>query len=106
MRTPRLPSLCLAIAVLAASAVQAGERAMPVRSIPGHEGHGSRNIILADSGISLQQAEAMAERRFKAKVISRETRQEGDRKIYVLRLYNEKESWIVRVDAKTGQMSR
>jgi uncharacterized membrane protein YkoI len=79
---------------------------MPTRDGLGHEGHGARYISLADSGISIEQAQAMAERRFKAKVISKETRQEGDRKIYVLRLYNEKESWIVRVDAQTGQMSR
>jgi len=104
MTTPRLLKYCLALVLLAAASAQAGERAGPV---PVRDG-GARGdrVIMADSGISMQQAKAMAERRFKAKVISGETRQEGDRKIYVLRLLNDKESYIVRVDAATGAMSR
>lgn len=103
MTTPRLLKYCLALVLLAAASAQAGERAGP---LPVRDGGGRGGRVTADSGISMQQAKAMAERRFKAKVISGETRQEGDRKIYVLRLLNDKESYIVRVDAATGAMSR
>ncbi len=102
MKTPRLPNDCLAFLLLAAASVQAAERAAPV---PVREDARGGRIVLADSGISMAQAKAMAERRFKAKVINEETRQEGNRKIYVLRLLNDKESWVVRVDASTGAMS-
>jgi uncharacterized membrane protein YkoI len=103
MKPPRLLKYCLALVLLAAPWAQAGERTVPV---PAQDGARGGRMILADSGISMQQAKAMAERRFKAKVINEETRQEGNRKIYVLRLLNEKESYIVRVDAATGAMSR
>jgi uncharacterized membrane protein YkoI len=102
MKTPRLLKYCLALLLLASASAQAGWHARPVPARA--EARGGR-IVVAQSGVSLQQAKAMAERRFKAKVISEETRQEGDRKIYVLRLLNDKESWVVRVDASTGAMS-
>jgi uncharacterized membrane protein YkoI len=101
MKTPRLPKFCLAFLLLAAPLAQAGEGTGPS---PSREGSRGGRIVLAE-GISLQQAKSMAERRFRAKVISEEVRQEGDRKIYILRLLNDKESWIVRVDAATGSMS-
>lgn len=102
MKTPRLLKYCLAFLLLASASAHAGWQvtSVPVRD----EARGGR-VVVAQSGISMQQAKAMAERRFKAKVISQETRQEGDRKIYVLRLLNDKESWVVRVDATTGAMS-
>lgn len=62
-----------------------------------------RRIVLADSGISLNQAISMVERRFKARVVRTDVRQEGDRKVYVLRLLNDAGSGqVVRVDAATG----
>jgi uncharacterized membrane protein YkoI len=76
----------------------------------GHGGHGSRHggrIVLAQSGggMSLDQAVAMVEKRFKAKVVRTEVRQDGERKIYVLRLLNdESRVWSVRVDASTGSI--
>jgi uncharacterized membrane protein YkoI len=99
MNTPRLLKFCLAV-LLAAPFAQAGAQP-PTDAREGGRGR----IVLAENGITLQQAKAMAERRFKAKVAGQEVRQEGDRKIYVLRLLNEKESWIVRVDAQTGAMT-
>jgi uncharacterized membrane protein YkoI len=103
MKTPpRLLKFCLAFLLVATASVQAGEGTTPSMARGGSR---SGHIALAEGGISLQQAKSMAERRFKAKVISEETRQEGDRKIYILRLLNDKESWIVRVDAATGSMS-
>jgi uncharacterized membrane protein YkoI len=73
----------------------------------GHEGRHGGRIVLAQSGggISLDQAVAMVEKRFKAKVVRTEVRQDGERKIYVLRLLNdESRVWSVRVDASTGSI--
>lgn len=61
------------------------------------------DIVLADSGVSLDQAVAMVERRFKARVVRTEVRGEGERKVYVLRLLNDAgRVWTVRVDASSG----
>jgi uncharacterized membrane protein YkoI len=47
----------------------------------------------------------MAERRFNARVVRADTRDGGDRVIYVLRLLNDAgRVWTVRVDASTGEM--
>ena len=75
----------------------------------GRGGHGSRHgdrIVLAQGGegMTLDQAVAMVEKRFKAKVVRTEVRQDGDRKIYVLRLLNDDRVWSVRVDASTGSI--
>jgi uncharacterized membrane protein YkoI len=60
-------------------------------------------IILAQGGISLNQAIAMVERRYKARVVRSDVRQEGDRKIYVLRLLDDAgNAQVVRVDASSG----
>ena len=101
MKTPRLPSYCLALLVVAAACAQAGERGKPHRGAEG--GHG--RIVLEDSGISLDQAVSMVEKRYKARVVRTETRNEGDRKIYVLRLLNDAgRVWTVRVDAASGSV--
>jgi hypothetical protein len=61
------------------------------------------NIVLAGGGISLNQAISMVERRFKARVVRSDVRQEGDRKIYVLRLLDDAgNAQVVRVDAASG----
>lgn len=55
--------------------------------------------------ISLDSAVSMAERRFNARVVRAETRDAGDRTIYVLRMLNDAgRVWTVRVDAVTGAM--
>lgn len=55
--------------------------------------------------VSLDRAVAMAERRFNARVVRADTRDAGDRVVYVLRLLNEAgRVWTVRVDASTGEM--
>jgi uncharacterized membrane protein YkoI len=109
MKTPRHSRFCLAILALAAGSALAGDRAATIgdesrrddtrRAQPGR-------IILADSGMSLDQAVSMVEKRFKARVVRTETRTEGDRKIYVLRLLNDAgRVWTVRVDASSGSVS-
>src|SRR5262245_36459139 len=101
MRTPRHSSSLLLVLLLAACSVKAGD----------HETQAARprddgRIVLADSGMSLDQAVSMVEKRFKARVVRTETRTEGDRKIYVLRLLNDAgRVWTVRVDAASGSVS-
>ncbi len=57
-------------------------------------------------GMSLHEAIKMVEKRFGARVVRRETRQENGRTVYVLRLFDEKSGrvWTVRVDAATGRL--
>jgi uncharacterized membrane protein YkoI len=102
MKTPRFPSYCLALFVLAATCAQGGERDAPRRGVESGRGR----IVLADSGMSLDQAVSMVEKRFKARVVRTDVRQEGDRKIYVLRLLNDAgRVWTVRVDASSGSVN-
>ena len=64
---------------------------------------GTDRIILAQGGISLNQAIAMVERRFRARVVRSDVRQEGGRTIYVLRLLDDAgNAQVVRVDAQSG----
>ena len=54
-------------------------------------------------GLSIDQAVAMVEKRFQARVVRAEAREEDGRTIYVLRLLNDSgRVWIVRVDAQSG----
>ena len=56
--------------------------------------------------ISLDQAVSMAERRFNARVVRADSRQEGDRVVYILRLLNDSgRVWTVKVDAASGAMN-
>ena len=100
MRTPRHSSSLLVLLVLAACSVKAGDH--ETTAGPPDSGR----IVLADSAMSLDQAVSMVEKRFKARVVRTETRNEGDRKIYVLRLLNDAgRVWTVRVDAASGSVS-
>jgi uncharacterized membrane protein YkoI len=88
------------LAILAALAMSVGtapaNAAAPARTVVG-------DIVLAAGGISLNQAISMVERRFKARVVRSDVRQEGDRKVYVLRLLDDAgNAQVVRVDAASG----
>jgi uncharacterized membrane protein YkoI len=88
-------------AVLAALALGAGTAAPAEAAHAGETVVG--NIVLAGGGISLNQAISMVERRFRARVVRSEVRQEGDRKVYVLRLLDDAgNAQVVRVDAASG----
>ena len=57
------------------------------------------------AGVSLDQAVAMAERRFNAKVVRAGVTESNGRRVYVLRLLSEQgRVWTVRVDADSGSM--
>ena len=97
MNRPQLPLILLTLLALGAGAGQCV--AHPARGGEGHRG----DIVLAGNGISLSQAIAMVEKRYKARVVRSDTRQEGDRKIYVLRLLDDSgNGQVVRVDASSG----
>jgi uncharacterized membrane protein YkoI len=92
----RLHVLLLAVLALVAGTATFAERA---------DAHEGGRIVLANGGISLNQAISMVERRFKARVVRSDVRQEGDRKIYVLRLLDDRgNAQVVRVDAASGSI--
>lgn len=58
------------------------------------------------AGISLDEAIDRAQRRYKARVIRADVRQDGDRTTYILRmLSDDSRVWTVKVDAATGAMN-
>lgn len=99
---PRL----LIVLLLALLPLVAGPAESAVRTQGrGESEHHSGHIVLAGGGISLNQAISMVERRFKARVVRSDVRQEGDRKIYVLRLLDDSgNAQVVRVDAASGSI--
>ena len=100
MTTPRRSLFCLLLLALASESACARDYGLP----PAGEDGG--RIVVADSGMSLDQAVSMVEKKFNARVVRTETRNEGNRKIYVLRLLNDAgRVWTVRVDASSGSVS-
>ena len=62
-------------------------------------------LIRVAGGMSIDQAVEMVERRFNARVVRAEARDEGGRTIYVLKLLNDSgRVWFVRVDAASGSV--
>jgi uncharacterized membrane protein YkoI len=99
MHRPRFTLLLLALLTLGAGAVDSAHASPDGRDR-------SRDIVLAGGEVSLNQAISMVERRFKARVVRSDVRQEGDRKIYVLRLLDDKgNAQVVRVDASNGSIN-
>ncbi|MET0657736.1 MAG: PepSY domain-containing protein [Steroidobacteraceae bacterium] len=57
------------------------------------------------SGVSLDQAVEMAQRRYRAKAVRAETIQQGDKRVHQIRLLSsDGKVWNVRVDAESGAM--
>jgi uncharacterized membrane protein YkoI len=99
-----MPSSRLIIALLAVLTLGVGTAESAPCAPSAHEDvEVVGNIVLAGGGISLNQAISMVERRFKARVVRSDVRQEGERKIYVLRLLDDAgNAQVVRVDASSG----
>jgi uncharacterized membrane protein YkoI len=58
------------------------------------------------SGVSLDEAVEMAQRRYRAKAVKAETVRNGDRRVHQIRLLSsEGKVWTVRVDAESGAMN-
>lgn len=65
-----------------------------------------RHEVRESSGVSLDQAVRMAQRRYHAKAVRAETVRSGDRRVHQIRLLNsEGKVWTVRVDAESGDMN-
>lgn len=66
---------------------------------------GQQRVERPRARISLDQAVAMAERRYHARVVRADSRESDGRIVYVLRLLNESgRVWTVKVDATSGDM--
>jgi uncharacterized membrane protein YkoI len=93
------PRTAFALAVLAFAAA-----AHPVHSKPegddAHRGSPERSAVR----VSLDQAVSLVEKRYKAKVVRTDTRENDGRRMYVLRLLDNRSGrvWTVQVDATTG----
>ena len=88
--------LCL---VLAATALPA-----TVAHAEGHRGRTGGERTVAERAISLDEAVAQAERRYKARAVRAEEKRHGDRVEYRIRLLGEDgRVFEIRVDAVTGR---
>ena len=96
-------ALPVASAALAGQGFQRDQRVSPIAApSPLVEWRG-RDVRMA--GVSLDQAVAMAERRFNARVVKAGVSESNGRRVYVLRLLSEQgRVWTVRVDADSGSM--
>lgn len=57
------------------------------------------------SGVSLDQAVEMAQRRYRAKAVRAETIRQGEKRVHQIRLLSaDGKVWNVRVDAESGAM--
>jgi uncharacterized membrane protein YkoI len=89
-------ALCLALAGAAGPAAAA--------HADGHRGRESGERTLAERAVSLDDAVAQAERRYKARAVRAEEKRHGDRVEYRIRLLGEDgRVFEIRVDAATGR---
>jgi len=98
---PFPPSLLTLLAALALSTLSWGIASAQelVDRRPRHE-------YREPSGVSLDQAVQMAQRRYHAKAVRAETVRSGDRRVHQIRLLNsEGKVWTVRVDAESGDIN-
>lgn len=81
-----------------------GLLALPVHAQPQGKREPRSPSASQGDAISLDEAVDRAQRRYNARVIRAETRDDGGRRVHVLRLLSEDSRvWTVRVDATTGQ---
>ena len=64
-----------------------------------------RDYRIEPSGLSLDQAVEMAQRRYRAKAVKAETIRNGEKRVHRIRLLSaDGKVWNVRVDAESGAM--
>lgn len=98
MRTGRHLVLVAISLFLAASPIVGAQDLIDRRS--------RREYRIEPSSVSLDQAVAMAQRRYRAKAVRAETVRNGDRRVHQIRLLSaEGKVWTVRVDAESGDMN-
>jgi len=97
IRTIPLAALCLLLVTTACPAADA-------LASGGHHGPGGGERALAERAISLDEAVARAEQRYKARVVRAEEKRHGDRVEYRIRLLAEDgRVFEVRIDAASGR---
>ena len=96
-RTNPFAALCL---LLLTTAISAGD----ALASGGHHGPGGGERVLSDRALSLDEAVARAERRYKARAVRAEEKRHDDRIEYRIRLLGEDgRVFEVRIDAATGR---
>jgi uncharacterized membrane protein YkoI len=96
MRIAPAAALCLALAGAAWPAAAA--------RADGHRGRDGGERTVAERAVSLDDAVAQAERRYKARAVRAEEKRHGDRVEYRIRLLGEDgRVFEIRVDAATGR---
>lgn len=87
-----------------ALALLSGLMTLPVQAEPQGKREPRGPSSAPQEGISLDEAVDRAQRRYNARVVRAETREDGGRRVHVLRLLSDDSRvWTVRVDASTGQ---
>lgn len=108
-RGARTRALVLALALLTGAATGAAEKGKLGRFDPGSPASSVREPPRMSAEKSAERSADRIvqniERKYRAKVVRQETREDGDRKVLVLRLLSDKEGrvWTVRVDAQSGE---
>lgn len=94
----------LSLCILAAALLAAGGSPVPAQELPAYPL--VSRLILAAAGTSLDDVVARIERQYRARVVRADVREEKGRKVYVLRLLDERSGrvWTVRVDAESGRV--
>lgn len=94
----------IVLTITAMLAAGAGGSA-PAQSLPAEELI-EELILAAAAGVSLDEAVAMVEKRFKARVVRADVKEKDGRTVYVLRLLSDESGrvWTVRVDAASGRL--
>lgn len=91
--------------ILAGSVASAHPQGKEERGKGRDRGERVERVERSKRNISVDRAIAMAEKRFDARVVRAESREEGERVVYVLRLLNDAgRVWTVKVDAASGEM--
>ncbi len=99
MTKPWIPSVLALLLALAAAAMAA----MPAAASNGPRGRGGESNQ-AERAISLDEAVAQAEQRYRARAVRAEEKRHGDRIEYRIRLLAEEgRVFEVRIDAATGR---
>lgn len=106
---PRLGGATMTVGVLATGWLVCASAQSPQSTPAAHPGaaaHPAPHAAARSSGaMTMDQAVKMAEQRFKARVVRAESRRDGVRTIYVLRLLNDHgRVWTVRINSANGSV--
>jgi hypothetical protein len=79
---------------------------LPLWAVPAAQAGPGNPVALERTGLSIDQAVKMVEKRYHAKVVRRQAQQEDGHLVYVLRVLSDSgHVWTVRVDPVSGSIS-